>query len=210
MIISFSIFNHGIKKIFKISSKLVPFMTLIYLLTSLFIILINLDKIPLIFTNIIKEAFNFKALGFGVLGTMIIGIQRGIFSNEAGLGTGAIAASTVDTKYPASQGYVQIIGIYITTFLVCTATALVILTSNVNMHGNLNGIEITQNAFIYHLGSFGNFIVIISIILFAFSTILSGYYDALSNLKFLTTINDKKIFLLKLISFLLLLLRSIL
>ncbi len=210
MIISFSIFNHGIKKIFKISSKLVPFMTLIYLLTSLFIILINLDKIPLIFTNIIKEAFNFKALGFGVLGTMIIGIQRGIFSNEAGLGTGAIAASTVDTKYPASQGYVQIIGIYITTFLVCTATALVILTSNVNMHGNLNGIEITQNAFIYHLGSFGNFIVIISIILFAFSTILSGYYDALSNLKFLTTINDKKIFLLKLISCLILLVSSIL
>lgn len=210
MIISFLIFNHGVKKIFKISSKLVPIMTLIYLLSSLFIIVVNLEKIPLIFINIIKEAFNFKSFGFGILGTMIIGIQRGIFSNEAGLGTGAIAASTVDTKYPASQGYVQVIGIYITTFLVCTATALVILTSNVNIHGNLNGIEITQNAFIYHLGNFGNFIVILSIILFAFSTILSGYYDALSNLKFLTTVDNKKTFLLKLISCLVLLISSVL
>ena len=186
-LISFIIINKSTKQLFKISSKLVPIMTLIYILASIFIIINNIDQIPNLFKSIIFEAFNFKALGFGVLSSFIVGIQRGIFSNEAGLGTGAIAASTVKTKFPANQGYVQILGIYITTFLVCTATSLVILTSDINFLGNnLNGIEITQNAFIYHLGNIGNIIVILSIILFAFSTILAGFYDAESNLKYLT------------------------
>lgn len=186
-LISFIIINKSTKQLFKISSKLVPIMTLIYILASIFIIINNIDQIPNLFKSIIFEAFNFKSLGFGVLSSFIVGIQRGIFSNEAGLGTGAIAASTVKTKFPANQGYVQILGIYITTFLVCTATALVILTSDINFLGNnLNGIEITQNAFIYHLGNIGNIIVILSIILFAFSTILAGFYDAESNLKYLT------------------------
>lgn len=187
ILISFIIINKSTKQLFKISSKLVPIMTLIYILASIFIIINNIDQIPNLFKSIIFEAFNFKSLGFGVLSSFIVGIQRGIFSNEAGLGTGAIAASTVKTKFPANQGYVQILGIYITTFLVCTATSLVILTSDINFLGNnLNGIEITQNAFIYHLGNIGNIIVILSIILFAFSTILSGFYDAESNLKYLT------------------------
>lgn len=186
-LISFIIINKSTKQLFKISSKLVPIMTLTYILASIFIIINNIDQIPNLFKSIIFEAFNFKSLGFGILASFIVGIQRGIFSNEAGLGTGAIAASTVKTKFPANQGYVQILGIYITTFLVCTATSLVILTSDINFLGNnLNGIEITQNAFIYHLGNIGNIIVILSIILFAFSTILAGFYDAESNLKYLT------------------------
>lgn len=186
--ISFIIINKSTKQLFKISSKLVPIMTLIYIIASIFIILNNINQIPNLFKSIIIESFNIKSLGFGVLSSFIVGIQRGIFSNEAGLGTGAIAASTVKTQFPANQGYVQILGIYITTFLVCTATALVILTSDVNFLGNnLNGIEITQNAFIYHLGNIGNLIVVISIILFAFSTILAGFYDAESNLKYLTS-----------------------
>ncbi len=210
MILSFLILNKGTKKIFEFSSKLVPIMTLIYVVSALIVIIKNITLIPSIFTNIIKEAFNFKAVGFGFLTTLIVGIQRGIFSNEAGLGTGAIAASAVEVDYPASQGFVQMIGIYITTFLVCTATAIVILTSDINFIGNnLNGIEITQNAFIYHFGNMGNFIIIMSIILFAFSTILSGYYDAESNLKFLIKINEKKLFILKIISCLVLLISSI-
>ncbi len=186
-LVSFIIINKSTKQLFKISSKLVPIMTLIYIIASIFIIICNIDQIPKLLKSIISEAFNFKSLGFGVLSSFIVGIQRGIFSNEAGLGTGAIAASTVKTAFPVSQGYVQILGIYITTFLICTATALVILTSNINFLGNnLNGIEITQNAFIYHLENVGNVIVIISIVLFAFSTILAGFYDAESNLKYLT------------------------
>ena len=180
--ISYLIISKNTKQLFKISAKLVPIMTIIYIIASIYIIIININSIPYLLINIIKEAFNFKALGFGVVSSFIVGIQRGIFSNEAGLGTGSIAASTVKSNFPASQGYVQMLGIYITTFLVCTATALVILTSDIYFLGNnINGIEITQNAFIYHLGNLGNIIVIISIILFAFSTILSGYYDAESN-----------------------------
>ncbi len=180
--ISYLIISKNTKQLFKISAKLVPIMTLIYVIASIYIIIININSIHYLLINIIKEAFNFKALGFGVVSSFIVGIQRGIFSNEAGLGTGSIAASTVKSNFPASQGYVQMLGIYITTFLVCTATALVILTSDIYfLENNINGIEITQNAFIYHLGNMGNIIVIISIILFAFSTILSGYYDAESN-----------------------------
>ena len=186
-LVSFIIINKSTKQLFKISSKLVPIMTLIYIIASIFIIICNIDQIPNLLKSIISESINCKSLGFGVLSSFIVGIQRGIFSNEAGLGTGAIAASTVKTAFPVSQGYVQILGIYITTFLICTATALVILTSNINFLGNnLNGIEITQNAFIYHLENVGNVIVIISIVLFAFSTILAGFYDAESNLKYLT------------------------
>ena len=209
MLLSLFIFNKGTKKIFKFSSKLVPIMTLIYVLAALLIVINNIELIPNIFLNIIKEAFNVKAFGFGFLTTLIIGIQRGIFSNEAGLGTGAIAASTVEVDLPASQGFVQMIGIYITTFLVCTATAIVILTADVSLVGdNLNGIEITQNAFIYHLGNLGNLIVITSIVLFAFSTILSGYYDTVSNLKFLTKLSEKKLLILKIISCLVLFISS--
>lgn len=201
----------GIEKISKVSSYLVPIMTLIYLGSALWIIITHLSSLPLVFSSIIKSAFNIKAFGFGVLGTMIIGIQRGIFSSEAGLGTGAIAASTVDVDFPARQGFVQMLGIYVTTFLICTATAIAILTSSVNVGGaNVNGIEITQEAFIYHFGMFGNIIVIVSIILFAFSTVLSGYYDGESNLKYLCPHdNQKKIFVLKIVSAVILLIGSI-
>lgn len=202
----------GIEKISKVSSFLVPIMTLIYLLASFVIVITHLSILPNVFMSIIKSAFNVKAFGFGVLGSMIVGIQRGIFSSEAGLGTGAIAASCVDVDLPARQGFVQMLGIYITTFLICTATAIAILTSNVNVGGTgINGIEITQQAFMHHFGTLGNIIVIVSIILFAFSTVLSGYYDGESNLKYLYPKNNqRKILLLKIISSGILLLGSIL
>ncbi|MEG2322143.1 MAG: amino acid carrier protein [Bacilli bacterium] len=206
-LISFLIIAGGIKKISSASAKIVPIMTLLYVSVAIFVVIKNFNILPYIFIQIVKEAFNFKALGFGIFGNMIIGIQRGIFSNEAGLGTGAIAASTVDVHFPAQQGFVQMLGIYITTFFVCTATAIIILTSNIPMtDGMINGIEMTQQAFIYHLGSLGNIVVIISIILFAFSTILAGYYDGESNLKYLfPSINKKGLFLLKIISIIILL-----
>lgn len=185
VILTLIIILGGVKKIASVSSKLVPIMTIIYTLSALIIIVFNLNKIPIIFVNIIKEAFNLKAVGAGFIGNMIIGIQRGIFSSEAGLGTGAIAASTTDSHSAASQGFVQMIGIYITTFLLCTATAIIILTADIGINFNdVNGIEITQMAFVYHLGNIGNLIVFASIIMFCFSTILSGYYDGESSLKY--------------------------
>ena len=210
-VISFLIIKGGIKKISNVSSKLVPIMTLIYIGTALVILIVNIRLVPDILISIVKSAFDFRAFGFGVLGNMIIGIQRGIFSNEAGLGTGSIAASTVEVQYPASQGFVQMIGIYITTFLVCSSTAIIILTSNVELvGGDINGIELTQQAFMYHLGSFGNIIVIVSIILFSFSTILSGYYDSESNLKYLLpTVSKKQLWWLKIVGCVILFIGSV-
>lgn len=208
--ISLYIILGGIKNIKNVSKYLVPFMTLVYVITSILIIVLNISQVPMIFKSIFDSAFNFKSLGIGVLTSMIIGIQRGIFSNEAGLGTGAIAASAVETSYPARCGFVQMIGIYITTFLICTATSLVILSSNILGNNVVNGIELTQQAFIYHLGNFGNLIVIISIILFAFSTVLSGYYDGEASIKFLfPKIKKSGILVLKIITFIVIVIGSI-
>lgn len=176
----------GIKKIASFTSKLVPIMTLFYLMVAVYVVVSNIDMIPNIFFQIVIGAFNFKSIIFGFLPVFIIGIQRGIFSNEAGLGTGSIASSTTDENNPTSQGYVQMLGIYVTTLLICTATAIIILTSNYQELElfDVNGIEITQYAFNYHLGEFGNIILFVFILMFAFSTVLTGYYYGESSLKY--------------------------
>lgn len=185
LVTSFIIFG-GIKRIASAASKIVPFITISYVLIAIYICIINIDMIPVIFKTIIDDAFHFKPFISGFLSTLIIGIQRGIFSNEAGLGTGAIASSTVETKDSVSQGYLQMIGVYITTLLICTSTAVIILTSPYKslVLNDVNGIEITQFAFSYHLGDIGNYLVFISIILFSFTTILTGYYDGEASLKY--------------------------
>lgn len=202
----------GIKKIATISSKLVPIMSLIYITASLVILLYNIQLIPSIIYNIVYNAFNIKAFGWGVISSMIIGIQRGIFSNEAGIGTASIIASTSSEESPVKQGMVQMLGIYFTTLIICTATAIIILTSNYTSLNivDLNGIEITQYAISYHLGEFGEYILIISIILFAFSTIITGYYYGESSLKYILK-NCKKIHIiaLKVLTFLVLFSSSI-
>lgn len=178
----------GVKKIAAATGKIVPIMTLAYLVFALYIMVSNYQLLPSILRQIMKEAFQFKPFISGFLTSFIVGIQRGIFSNEAGLGTGSIAASTSNSDSPTSQGYIQILGIYITSLLICTATAMIILTSNYDstMFTDVNGIEITQSAFQYHLGSVGNTFIFISILLFAFSTILTGYYYGESSLKYFT------------------------
>ena len=202
----------GVKKIADATSKIVPIMSLLYIGLSLYIVFSNLSSIPLVFSTIIKSAFNFKSFTSGFLVTLLIGVQRGIFSNEAGLGTGAIAASSGNSNNPVSEGYIQMIGIYITSFLICTSTAIIILTSNYNALNIIdpNGIEIANYAFSYHLGSFGNIFLVISIFLFAFSTILSGYYYGESSLKYLIKkLSNKHINILKIITIIIVFIGSI-
>lgn len=178
----------GVKKIASATGKIVPIMTLAYVIFALYIMIRNYQLLPSIFHQIIKEAFHFKPFIGGFLTSFIVGIQRGIFSNEAGLGTGSIAASTSNSDSPTAQGYIQILGIYITSLFICTATAMIILTSQYDftIFTDVNGIEITQMAFQYHLGNVGNIFVFLSILLFAFSTILTGYYYGESSLKYFT------------------------
>lgn len=194
-IISYFIISKGLKRIANFNSFLVPLMGLAYMVVALVIIIMKIDMIPSIISSIFKEAFNFKALGWGIISSIIIGVQRGIFSSEAGMGTGAVASGTSDTKYPCKQGYIQMLGVYFTTFIICTSTVFVILTSNIDLNSfsNPNGIEITLKALNSHMGNIGTIILIFAILSFAFSTIISGYYYGESNLKYLAKKSNKKI-----------------
>lgn len=186
-LLSFLIIFKGIKRISKFSNIFIPAMSLIYLLMTLLVVIKNISLLPSLIINIITSAFNFKALGWGMFSVIIIGVQRGIFSNEAGLGTASIASGSSNTKDAIKQGMISTLGVYFVTFVVCLGTALIILTSNYNPlnYLDVNGIEITRDALSYHLGIVGDILLYICIIAFSFSTIVSGYYYGESNLKFI-------------------------
>ena len=192
--VSYLIISKGLKRIANFTSFLVPIMGILYMFVAIIILFINIDKIPILFSKIMKEAFNIKALGWGIISSIIIGVQRGIFSSEAGIGTGAVASGTSDTTNPLKQGYVQMLGVYFTSFIICTSTVFIILTSNIDIKSFSlpNGIEITLSALNYHLGNIGTIVLVLAIISFAFSTIVSGYYYGESNLSYLNTDFVKK------------------
>lgn len=202
----------GVNKISDICNKIVPIMTSIYLIATLGIIIVNFESSIIVIKNIILDAFNIKSTVSGIISTMLIGIQRGIFSNEAGIGTSAITAATVKDNFAKEQGYIQMIGVYIATLVICTTTAIVIMLSDYNTLSVIdpNGIEITKYAFNYHMGSLGTIMIIVTIILFAYSTIITGYYYGEANLKYLMKDSKKGIFILKIITLILLVLGSIL
>lgn len=193
-LITFFIIKGGLKKIVSITNVLVPFMAFIYVFLSLIIIIINFNKFLIIVLLIFKEAFCFNSFFSGFIGTMLIGVQRGIFSNESGIGLGSIAASSSSITNGCKSGYVQVLGIYITTILICTATAFMILIFDYNsiVLNSPNGIEIANLAFNYHFGEIGSVLLFLCIILFSFTTILTGYYYCLSSLKFLSKKIDFK------------------
>lgn len=206
---AFIIFKNS-KKISDTSSSLVPIMTLIYILTAIYAALSNTHLLEEIFKNIFINAFNYKSLKGAFIYTLLIGVKRGIFACEAGVGTTSIASASSSTKSPSDEGYIQMLGTYITSIIICTCTAIIILTTNYNILNieNPNGIEIIMYAFNYHLGNFGNITLFICIFLFAFSTIITGYYYAETNTKFITK-NKKTILLLKYFTIIIVLLGSI-
>ena len=210
-IISFIIIKNGIKGIAKFSKIFVPLMAIIYVLVSLYIVIKNINLIPNILLKIVHEAFNLKSIEYGVLSSIIIGLQRGIFASEVGTGTSAIASGSSNLENPIKQGMVGLIGVYITTFVICLGTALIILTSdyNPNNYSIVNGIEITLNALIYHLGNFGNVILYFSLIAFSFSTIISGYYYIESNINYICDLSDKLVLILKIFTCIILIISPI-
>lgn len=202
----------GVTRIAHITGALVPIMGIGYFTICILIVLKNITQIPTVLLSILNSAFNIKSFGIGVFSTFVIGIQRGVFSTEAGLGSGAIASSTTETKEPSISGLIQTLGIYFTVFIICTLTALVILTSDYAIHDwqNMNGIEMTRYALNYHLGSLGNIVLLFSIITFAYSTIISGYYYGESSLKYLLKKDSKVLVtILKLITLFLIIIGSI-
>lgn len=184
-IVTFIIIRKESKNIFLVDSILVPIMLLFYIFLGIYVIL-NSNNILDIFRLMIDEAFNLKS----IIPVFLIGMQRAIFISESGIGTSAISASACDND-PNKQGMLEILGIHITTFLVCFITFLIIVTSNYNIidFGSINGIEIVMYAFNYHFGKFGKIILTIITIMFAFSTIISGYFFGENNVRIFTTDN---------------------
>jgi len=201
----------GVKKIANTTGKLIPIVTIFYLAMGTFIIISNLSLLPNVFSDIIGSALNFRSFGAGVIITMLLGMQKGIFSSELGLGSGAIAASLSSGETPASNGYVQTLGIHIENLLIATMTVFIICLSNYQSLNviDANGIEITLQAFAYHFGSIGNLFIVITISLFGLSTILSGYYYGESALKFLKKTKKIDIYLLKIATLVLLVIGSV-
>ncbi len=211
-ILTFIIVIGNLKRITSFISKHVLIMGISYVFVSLIIIIFNITKIPSLLVNIVKTAFSFKSLSWGAFASLIIGVQRGIFSSESGTGSGAIASGASDTKRPITQGYIQSIGVYFTIFVVCTATALIILTSDVNManYVNPNGIEIVMHSLNYHIGSIGNIFLIFLLLSFSFSTIISAYFYGESGFKYLfPKVKEKKLIIIKVLLLIIIILSSI-
>ncbi len=179
----------GIKRIGKVAEKIVPFMAVLYVGAALIILVFHYKLIPEAISLIIKGAFTPEAGLGGFIGVMIMGFRRGTFSNEAGVGSAAIAHSAVKTKYPASEGIVALLEPFIDTVLICTMTALVLIITNIKYglfkYGEqIEGVELTARAFDSVLPHF-SIILTVAVILFAFSTMLSWSYYGLQGWKFL-------------------------
>ena len=187
-ILSSIIIIKGIKTISNICNKIVPIMSMLYLILGLIVISLNITKVPSIILNIIKSAFDSKAISGGIIYTLIIGMQKGIFASEAGVGTSAISSGATSNKDYKKQGYIGIIETYFISLFITTMTAFIIILTPFNNfnRANINGIELTKYAFSYHFGHFGEVMLLIILILFSFSTIITVYYYGESNLKFLT------------------------
>lgn len=174
----------GVKRIGKVTEKLVPFMAFIYILLALGVIILNIQNVPEIFSSIINGAFNPSAVTGGIVGSFFLsvkkGVSRGIFSNEAGLGTGSIAHACADTKKPVKQGFFGIFEVFTDTILICTMTALVILCSGIPVHyGKAAGAELTILGFTSTYGNWVSIFTAIALCCFAFSTIIGwGLYGA--------------------------------
>lgn len=172
----------GLKRIGSVTEKLIPFMALLYIVLSVGVIVLNIKAVPGVFADIVRGAFTPSGVTGGVVGSMFLsmkkGVSRGIFSNEAGLGTGSIAHAASDTKDPVQQGFFGVFEVFMDTIVVCTMTALVILTSGVNInYGQAAGAELTISGFTSTYGGWVTILTAVAMCCFAFSTILGwGLY----------------------------------
>lgn len=179
----------GVRSIVTLSSLIVPIMAIVYIGIVLVILLMNFDQIIPMIGTIIKSAFGIEQVAGGAVGTAILqGIKRGLFSNEAGMGSAPNAAATAAVPHPVKQGLLQSLGVFFDTMLVCTATAIMILLYSGLKFGEKapQGVEVTQSALNEHLGSPGGIFLTVAITLFAFSSVVGNYYYGQSNIEFLS------------------------
>lgn len=183
----------GIKSISRFSEIVVPVMAIAYIVLALVIVVLNIGRIPEILLMIVENAFGFGQAAGGAIGIgIIMGIKRGLFSNEAGEGSTPNAAATASVSHPVKQGLIQSLGVYTDTLIICTATAFIILCSGMHLEGH-DGIVLTQRAIDSELGGghqYGSIFVSIAILFFAFTSIVANYYYGETNIRF---IKDSKV-----------------
>jgi len=176
----------GVKRIVKVTELVVPIMATFYILIALFIVVMNISQIPAVFNLIISHAFGMKeVVGGGIGAAMMEGIRRGLFSNEAGMGSVPNAAATANVSHPAKQGLVQSLGVFFDTIMVCSATAFIIILADIYGTGEKDGILLTQASMELHVGTWAPYFVAIAILFFAFSSIIGNYYYGETNIEFI-------------------------
>ncbi|MEU3449716.1 alanine/glycine:cation symporter family protein [Streptomyces thermolilacinus] len=176
----------GVKRLTAVTKVIIPVMAGIYLLVGLVIVLLNLGNVPGMLGDIIGGAFGFREVAGGAVGTAILqGVRRGMFSNEAGMGSAPNAAAAAETTHPVKQGLVQTLGVYFDTLVICTMTAFVILSANPTL-GERGGADVTQSAFTGALGDWAGHLLTLVVFLVAFSSMIGNYYYGESNIQFIT------------------------
>ena len=176
----------GVHRIAKFSGTVVPVMSIAYVIVAIIVLVINITKIPSLFVLIIESAFGLKQFAGGAIGATILnGVKRGLYSNEAGMGSAPNAAATSNVSHPAKQGLLQAFGVFVDTLLICSATGFIVLLYPEYNTIGLKGIQLTQAALSYSVGSWGGHFITVCIFLFAFSSVIGNYYYGEVNLEFL-------------------------
>lgn len=177
----------GVTSIANVSSFIVPVMAFFYIILAVYVIGVNFTEVPAVFMLIIKNAFGIEqAAGGGIGAAIMMGVKRGLFSNEAGMGSAPNAAATATVSHPVKQGFIQALGVFFDTLVVCTATAFIILLSGAyKTSSHLEGIELTQAAMSDHFGTWAGIFLAVAIFLFAYSSIIGSYYYGEANIEFI-------------------------
>ena len=185
----------GAHAIGKASSILVPIMAVVYIIIGFVVMVANADKLPAVLSAAFTAAFDLQAIAGGFAGScVVIGIKRGLFSNEAGMGSAPNAAAAAEVSHPVKQGLVQVLSVFIDTLILCSTTAFIVLLSDsYTVGGSLNGIPLVQNAVAAVFGDVGIHLITCAIFLFAFTSIIGNYFYAEANIKF---ISENKLFML--------------
>ncbi|WP_320997112.1 alanine/glycine:cation symporter family protein [Bacteroides nordii] len=177
----------GIQRIAKVSSVIVPVMALGYIGLALAIVILNITHLPAVIEMIVSHAFGWQqALGGGVGMALMQGIKRGLFSNEAGMGSAPNVAATAFVSHPVKQGLIQTLGVFTDTLIICTCTAFIILFSGAPLDGSANGVQLTQQALTNEIGASGGIFVAVALFFFAFSSIIGNYYYGEANIRYIT------------------------
>lgn len=186
----------GGKRLAKVTGVMVPIMGVIYILVAIIIVILNIAEVPAMFGAIFASAFDFEAIFGGFSGSCLMyGIKRGLYSNEAGMGSAPNAAASADVSHPVKQGLVQMLSVFLDTLLICTATAFMCLTSDVVPTAELAGAPYVQAALQDNLGAIGPVFIAVSMALFAFTTLIGNYYYCEGCLRFIMKRQPSKIFM---------------